>query len=197
MDARTGLAVGCVALVAVAAGDWARAAGSQGGTLAHAQVLEQARAAAKKLLVVQYQAYTTVEGPTVAWADPGKQTAAFSALETPTRYRVVSGFRMAALVPQGRIPNAKAKASFEVSQVVGLGIAAQVGVCDPSCANPTHPKGLVFTSGTKPFTLTTDSFTLEPKREYVILAMIHADAWNVSGQVAGAVVRITDIKWEF
>ncbi len=197
MNSRTAFAAGSIASLVLAAGLGAGAAGSQGGKLTAARAVERARLTVLNLSKLPYQPLTSIQGTSVAWADPAARTAAFSALETPKGYRVVSGFKVAGFIPTSMIPNAKAKATFEVSEVVGLGIAAQIGVCAPSCSNSQYRRGLVFTSSTKPFTLTTETFTLEPNREYAIVAEIHADESQVSGMMTGAVVRITDVKWEF
>ena len=119
-------------------------------------------------------------------------------LGAPPLSAVSAGFKLPAFSVTGKVYNARMRATFNVTQVVGPRIFACIEIARSGAENTMFQQkqsGALTGPGT--VTLSTDTITLVPGVQYEARAFLALMSDPGSGVIVGGVATITEIKWEY
>jgi hypothetical protein len=185
------LSVGAVVEVAMAAAPPATT------PPAAASVQQQARVAARRAVTMPYQKVHSVQGVAAGYSDPATKKIWVTALNaTGAADAAEAGFRLAAISVSAAMPGATVKATFNVQAVTDQ-VTLKLYAGDITDPGPSGWASTTVSSTASNVQLTTDAFTLQPGKSYVVtaVALVRPDA--TADKAAHAVVKLTDLKWEF
>ncbi len=165
---------------------------------ASANALQQARQSALKAVTMAYQKIGSEQGVAAGLADPITKRVWLTAINaTSGPDYAEAGFRTTAAVSvTSAMPGATVKATFNV-QSLSDQVTLKLYVGDITDPGPAGHTMTTVSSANPSVQLTTNSFTLLPGKSYVVtaVALVRPDA--PPDKAAHAVVKLTDLKWEF
>ncbi len=164
---------------------------------ADAVAVQQARAAVQRAVTMPYQKILSVQGVAAGSSDPVSKKIWVTAVNASAGPDAAeAGFRLAAISVNAAMPGAKVKATFDV-QSLGDQVTLKLYAGDIHDPGPaTYITTTVPTVGSN-VQLVTNPFTLQPGKEYnvTVVALVRPD--STPDKPAHAVVKLTDLKWEF
>ncbi len=169
----------------------------EGAPPASEAAVQQARASAQRVVTMPYEKIQSVLGVGAGTSDTATKKIWVTAVNASAGPDAAeAGFRLAAISVGAAMPGAKVKATFDVQSLDGL-VTLKVHAFASGDPAPAGIAEFTAQSAGANAQLVTNTFTLQPGKSYKVnvVALVRPD--GVPDKAAHAVVKLTELKWEF